>query len=119
MGWAISAGTVDSDVAFDFLKHITTADAQYDEVSVGATTPSRVEVVLSDAFLSPDLPPANSKAFAQAQEYVVRDPVHVDWPEITQRIYNPTMDLLWSGTEDAATVGQMITEQSAELFAAS
>ena len=55
---------------------------------------------------SPNLPPANAKAFAQAQEYVVRDPVHVNWPEITQRIYNPTMDLLWSGTEDAATVAR-------------
>ncbi len=118
-GWAISAGTVDSEAAWGFLKHITSAQAQYDEVAVGATTPSRVEVVLSEEFLNPDLPPANAKAFAQAQEYVVRDPVHVDWPEITQRIYNPTMDLLWSGTEDAATVGQMITEQSAELFAGS
>ncbi len=81
----------------------------------GATTPSRVSVVLSEAFLNPNLPPAHAAAFAQAQEYVVRDPVHVNWPEITQRVYNPTMDLLWSGSEDAATVGARIKEESDAL----
>ncbi|MBK8797042.1 MAG: hypothetical protein IPM07_12130 [Anaerolineales bacterium] len=44
------------------------------------------------------------------------DPVHVNWPEITQRIYSPTMDLLWSGTADAATVGAQIKQESDPLF---
>ena len=117
-GWAIGNGVENPDVDWQFMMHITSAQAQLDEVSVGATTPSRVEVVTSEAFLSPDLPPAHSAAFAQAQEFVVRDPVNINWPEITQRVYNPNMDLLWSGTEDAATVGQKIVEESAELFAA-
>lgn len=116
-GWATGAATQHPDEAWAFMKHITSEQAELDEVSVGATTPSRIAVVTSDAFLNPDLPPANSQAFAQAQEFVVRDPVHVNWPEITQRIYNPNMDLLWSGTEDAATVGAKIVEESAELFA--
>jgi hypothetical protein len=90
-----------------------------DEVAVGATTPSRVSVVTSEAFLDPNKPPKNAKGFAQAQEYVVRDPVHVNWPEITQRIYTPNMDLLWSGTEDAATVGARIKQESDALFAQS
>ena len=68
------------------------------------------------AFLDPNKPPTNAKGFAQAQEYVVRDPVHVNWPEITQRIYSPTMDLLWSGTADAATVGAQIKQESDPLF---
>ena len=98
------------------MQHICSAQAQLDECA-GATTPSRVSVVTSDAFLNPDLPPAHAAAFAQAQEFVVRDPVNINWPEITQRIYNPAMDLLWSAC-DAATVGQKIVEESAELFAA-
>lgn len=118
-GWAISGGSANPDAAWEFLKHITSEQAQLDEVGVGATTPSRVSVVFSEAFLNPNLPPTNAAAFAQAQEYVVRDPVHVNWPEITQRIYNPTMDLLWSGAEDAATVGARIAEESASLFAQS
>ncbi len=118
-GWATGAATKHPQEAWEFLKYITTAQAQLDEVSVGATTPSRVSVVTSEAFLDPTKPPANAKGFAQAQEYVVRDPVHVNWPEITQRIYTPNMDLLWSGTEDAATVGARIKQESDALFAQS
>ncbi len=117
-GWATGAATNHPDEAWAFMQHICSAQAQLDEVAAGATTPSRVSVVTSDAFLNPDLPPAHAAAFAQAQEFVVRDPVNINWPEITQRIYNPAMDLLWSGAADAATVGQKIVEESAELFAA-
>lgn len=116
-GWAAAAATKAPDVAWKFLAHISSAQAELDEVAVGATTPSRVSVVTSEAFLDPTKPPASAQGFAQAQEYVVRDPVHVRWPEITQRIYNPKMDLLWGGTETAATVAQMIKEEADPLFA--
>ena len=118
-GWASGAGTKHPQEAWGFLKHITSVEAELDEVSVGATTPSRVSVVTSEAFLDPNLPPKNAKGFAQAQEFVVRDPVHVNWPEITQRIYTPNMDLLWSGTEDAATVAARIKQEADPLFAQS
>lgn len=118
-GWASGGSTQYPDAAWKFLAYISSAAAELDEVAAGTTTPSRVSVVTSEAFLDPTLPPVNGKAFAQAQEYVVRDPVHVSWPEITQRIYTPKMDLLWSGTNDAATVAAMIKEEADPLFAAS
>jgi multiple sugar transport system substrate-binding protein len=116
-GWAAAAATQAPDVAWEFLKYISSPEAELDEVSVGATTPARISVVTSEAFLDPTKPPAHAAAFAQAQEYVVRDPVHVLWPEITQRIYTPKMDLLWSGAEDAATVAAQIKEEADPLFA--
>ena len=116
-GWASFAGTVSPEYSWQFIKHITSEQAELDEVSVGATTPSRTAVVNSEAFLDPDNPPSNSHVFAQAQEFVVRDPVHVLWPEILNRVYNPNLDLLWSGAEDAATVVQLIKEESDPLFA--
>lgn len=116
-GWAAAAATKAPDWAWEFVKYISSPEAELDEVAAGATTPSRVSVITSEAFIDPTKPPANAAAFAQAQEYVVRDPVHVRWPEITQRIYNPKMDLLWSGAEDAATVAQMIKEEADPLFA--
>ena len=116
-GWAAAGGTDAPDAAWAFLAYISSAEAELDEVAVGSTTPARTSVVTSEAFLSPDLAPSNSAAFAQAQEYVVRDPVHVLWPEITQRIYTPKMDLLWSGTESAASVGEQIKAESDPLFA--
>ncbi len=116
-GWAVAAATKAPDMAWAFLQHIASAEAELAEVAVGATTPARISVVTSTAFQNPDLPPKNSAAFAQAQEYVVRDPVHTAWPEITQRIYTPKMDLLWSNTNDAATVAQMIKDEADALFA--
>jgi multiple sugar transport system substrate-binding protein len=116
-GWAAFAGTKSPDYAWQFLAHISSEQAELDEVSVGATTPSLIAVVNSEAFLDPSKPPVNAKAFAQAQEYVVRDPVHVDWPEILNRVYNPTLDLLWNGTESAATVAQMIADEANPMFA--
>jgi len=116
-GWAAAASTKVPDWAWQFIAYISTPEAELQEVEVGATTPARVSVVTSETFLNPELPPANAKAFAQAQEYVVRDPVHVLWPEITQRIYAPKMDELWSGAKDAATVAQAIAAEANPLFA--
>ncbi|MEM7539463.1 MAG: sugar ABC transporter substrate-binding protein [Chloroflexota bacterium] len=116
-GWASFAGTVSPEYSWQFIKHITSVDAEMDEVLAGATTPSIISVVNSPEFLDPDNPPSNSHIFAQAQEYVVRDPVHVDWPEILNRVYIPTLDLLWGGLENAETVAQIIEEESASLFA--
>jgi multiple sugar transport system substrate-binding protein len=118
-GWAAAAATSAPEWAWKFIAYISSAQAELDEVNAGATTPSRVSVVLSEAFLDPNLPPANARGFADAQEYVVRDPVHVLWPEITQRIYNPKMDQLWSGTLDAAAVAQEIAAEANPMFARS
>lgn len=118
-GWAAAAATHAPEWAWKFIAYISSAQAELDEVNAGATTPSRVSVVLSEAFLNPDLPPTNARGFADAQEYVVRDPVHVLWPEITQRIYNPKMDQLWSGALDAAAVAQEIADEANPMFARS
>lgn len=116
-GWASGAGTKYPQMAWEFLKFISSPEAEIDEVSVGATTPSRVSVVMGDKFLDPTKPPKNAKGFAQAQEYVVRDPVHVRWPEVFQRIVNPNMDQLWSNAKPAAEVVKVIKTEGDALFA--
>jgi ABC-type glycerol-3-phosphate transport system substrate-binding protein len=85
------------------------------EVAVGGTTPSRSKVVESPEFQNPGKP-ANAKAFAQAQGYVVRDPVHVKWPQVQREVVNANMDLLFSGKADGATVAKTIKEKGDALF---
>jgi len=116
-GWAIAKGTKHPDEAWAFLKFISSAEAQLDEVRAGGTTPSRLSVITSKDFADPSKPPANVAAFAQAQEYVVRDPVHPRWPEVFQRVVTPTMDRLWGGTKTAAEVAQTIKTEGEKLFA--
>ena len=83
------------------------------------TTPARVSVVTSETFLDPSKPPAHAQAFADAQEYVVRDPVHELWPEVFQRVVTTNMDQLWSGSKSAAEVAEAIKAAGDPLFARS
>jgi multiple sugar transport system substrate-binding protein len=115
-GWAIPKGTKHPDEAWEFLKFISSAEAQLDEVRAGATTPSRVSVVTSKEFVDPSKPPAHAAAFAQGQEYVVRDPVHTRWPEVFQRVITPNMDTLWGGTKSAAEVAQTIKTEGDKIL---
>jgi hypothetical protein len=85
-------------------------------VRAGATTPSRVSVVTSKEFVDPSKPPAHAAAFAQGQEYVVRDPVHTRWPEVFQRVITPNMDTLWGGTKSAAEVVQTIKTEGDKIL---
>lgn len=116
-GWAIPKGTKHPDEAWEFLKFISSAEAQLDEVRGGGTTPSRHSVITSPEFADPNKPPKNVAAFAQAQEYVVRDPVHARWPEIFQRVLVPTMDQLWSNAKSAEEVAKTIKTEGEKLLA--
>jgi multiple sugar transport system substrate-binding protein len=108
--WGMLAATKNPDAAWKFLKHITSEKAQQQEVAVGGTTPSRLKVIQSDDFQKPARP-KNAKGFAQAQGYVVRDPVHVKWPQVQREVVTAQMDLLFSGKADAATVAKAIKEK--------
>ena len=116
-GWAIAAPSKLPDVAWEFLKSIASPQAELDEVAVGATTPARTAIATGKEFLDPNKPPANAKSFAQAQEYVVRDPVHARWPEVLQRVVNPTLDQLWSNAKNAADVAKAIKDAADPIFA--
>jgi multiple sugar transport system substrate-binding protein len=116
-GWAAGASTKSPKAAWEFIKYISSQQAELDEVEVGATTPSRVSVGTGPKFLDPTKPPANAKGFTQAQEYIVRDPVHVKWPELSSRILTPNMDLLWNGSKTAAEVVKAIKTDGDALLA--
>jgi multiple sugar transport system substrate-binding protein len=115
-GWAMAQATKNPDGAWEFLKFITSEKTQFDEVAAGATTPSRKKVVSSKEFLNPEQSPKNAKSFMQAQEYVVRDPVHVRWPEVQSQVVNKNVELLWGNKADARTVAKTIKEQGDQRF---
>jgi multiple sugar transport system substrate-binding protein len=114
--WSIAKGTKNVDAAWAFLKFITTPQAQQDEVAAGATTPSRKSVVTSKEFQNPDKPPKNAKSFAEAQGYVVRDPVNTAWTDIFNKAVAPNIQLLFAGKENAQTVAKMIKDQGDSMW---
>ena len=108
--WAMAKGTKNVEAAWAMLRLITSPQAQYDEVAAGSTTPSRTAVVNSSQFLNPNKPPKNVKSFAEAQGYVVRDPVNVNWPDILNKVVTPQFQLLMAGKADAKTVAATIKQ---------
>jgi multiple sugar transport system substrate-binding protein len=118
-GWAISAGTKNAAMAWEFLKFIASPDAELEEVAIGATTPARVSVITSPAFLDPNKAPQHAQGFVDAQEYIVRDPVHARWPEVFQRVVTTNMDQLWSNAKTAAEVTEAIKAAGDPLLAQS
>jgi multiple sugar transport system substrate-binding protein len=115
--WSIAKVSKNPETAWAFLKFITSAQAQLDEVAIGATTPSRKSVVTSKEFQNPALPPKNAKSFAEAQGYVVRDPVNSAWSDIFSKAVVPNIQLLWAGKEDARTITKTIKEQGDSMWA--
>jgi multiple sugar transport system substrate-binding protein len=114
--WSIAKGSKNVDAAWALLKYITTPQAQQDEVAAGATTPSRKSVVTSKEFQNPEKPPKNAKSFAEAQGYVVRDPVNTTWTDIFSKAVAPNMQLLFAGKENAQTITKMIKDQGDSMW---
>lgn len=114
-GWGANAQTKLQDEAWAFIAYITSKDAELDEVEIGQTTPSRVSVATGKEYLAP--PPAHARVFADGQEYVVQDPVHSKWPDMSRdvitKIFN---DELWTGKSSAAQVTKLIKEQGDPYF---
>ncbi len=84
---------------------------------MGQTTPSRVSVVTGPEYLDPAHPPEHKRAFADGQDYVVRDPVAVKWPDAQRDVLNAALnERFWSGRETAAQVARAIREQGDPLL---
>jgi ABC-type glycerol-3-phosphate transport system substrate-binding protein len=116
-GWAITRATKVADEAWGLVAQIASKQGQLDEVAIGQTTPSRVSVVTGKEYLDPTQPPKNSRAFADGQDYVVRDPMHARWSEIERDVVARVMtDLLWTGQATASQVAAEIKAKADPLF---
>jgi len=114
--WAIAGPAKKPEQAWEFLKFLESPEQQKAAARAGVTTPSRKSVAHSDDFLQPSLAPQHSISFANAQEYVVRDPVHENWPQIQKEVVNKNMDSLWDGSKDAMAVATAIKAGADPLF---
>ena len=116
-GWGMAAPSKQPEEAWAFLQHITSKEAELDEVAIGQTTPSRTSIATSKEFLDPTKPPKNAKVFADGQEYVVQDPVHARWPDVGRDVVDKTLnEMLWNGQASAAQVAKEIKDKGDSYF---
>lgn len=115
-GWAIAGASKQADAAWKFLQFISSKEAELDEVHIGGTTPSRKSVVNSEDFLDPKRPPRNSKGFAEAQDYVIRDPVHPNWYRVQREVLVKILDDLWLNKAPASEVAKRMKQQADKIL---
>ncbi len=114
-GWAASAQTKLPEEAWQFISYIASKEAEMDEVKIGQTTPSRISVGTSPDYLA--APPAHAKVFPDGQEFVVRDPIHKAWPDVSRDVVSKTFDeQLWTGKSSAAQATAQIKQQGDTYF---
>jgi multiple sugar transport system substrate-binding protein len=73
----------------------------------GRTVPSLKEVAESDAFLDPELKPANSRVFLDTIPVIRRVPTIPEWPEIEDAAGAVLEEALYEGAPPAEVIREL------------
>ena len=77
----------------DFLVNLLSDDAVTTMAATGYLMPTKLDVSFSDAFLQPDLQPANARAFVSSLRSIVLPPLLAGWPELEAAV-DPDLERL-------------------------
>jgi multiple sugar transport system substrate-binding protein len=77
----------------DFLVNLLSDDAVATMAATGYLMPTKIDVSFSDAFLQPDLQPANARAFVNSVRSIVLPPLIEGWPELEDAV-DPDLERL-------------------------
>lgn len=83
-GYCMAASTANKAAAWTFIEFANSVAGQTLMAQTGRTVPSLVAVAESEAFLTPDLPPANSRVFIDTIPVLRGVPVISGWPAIEE-----------------------------------
>lgn len=93
----IIQGTKNLDAAWRFVKYMSSPPVQDWMSRYWGQMPVRRAVALSDAFLTPNLPPKNKKAYVEAAEYGRGTPKTVKWGQVAKE-FSAAMGQYFGGT---------------------
>ncbi|PIE80291.1 MAG: ABC transporter substrate-binding protein [Chloroflexi bacterium] len=83
-GYCMAQRTKNKDAAWTFIEFANSIAGQTIVAASGRTVPSLVAVAESDAFLSPNLPPANSRIYLDTVDILGRAPIMTTWVGIEE-----------------------------------
>ena len=97
----------------DFLVNLLSDDAVTTMAETGYLMPTKIDVNFSDAFLQPDLEPANARAFVNSTRSIVLPPLIEGWPELEAAV-DPDLERLLTQPllEDLDAELELIDEKS-------
>ena len=117
VGWGMWAHSKVPDLGWQLLSELVGKKFETKEVVDGTTTPPRLSVLKSAAFLQPSQPPAHAAIFDDEGNYVRTDPQPNNWDKVSIAL-KTQLTLLWAGKENAQTVTKAIVEAVNPLLTA-
>ena len=118
--WVMSSGSNNKEAAWTFLSWLQSTDGgQYLYTQSGEIFPALQSTARSDAFLKPDVPPANRQAFLTEAENakVGSFGYFPEWDEISDSIITPALEQIWAGDAGAEDVLPGLCEQINDFLA--
>jgi multiple sugar transport system substrate-binding protein len=97
----------------DFLVNLLSDESVTTMASTGYLMPTKLDVSFSDAFLQPELQPANARAFVSSLRSIVLPPLIAGWPELEAAV-DPDLERLLTQPllEDLEAELELIDEKS-------
>jgi multiple sugar transport system substrate-binding protein len=84
--FCMTAATKNKEATWTFIEYANSFDGQTVLAQSGRTVPSLISVAASPAFLTPDLPPANSQIFLDTASVLRIVPIMPDWVSIENAV---------------------------------
>jgi len=112
--WVMSSASDSKEAAWTFLSWLQSTDGgQYLYTASGEIFPALQSTARSEAFLKPDVPPANRQAFLTEGENakVGSFGYFPEWDEISGSIISPALEQIWAGDASAEEVLPGLCEQ--------
>jgi multiple sugar transport system permease protein len=106
VAWSMSKDTEHPEAAWKLIKYLSGPEGQRRTAELGLAIPSLKTVAYSPAFLTPDQPPENDRAYLEAAEYATLLPVPAN-PQWEARLGTRLEQALRSGADFDATLKQL------------
>lgn len=108
-GLCMSADTASVDSAADLMVHLLSVDGVSQVAQQGYLVPASVAVATSDAFLQPDLEPANARVFNQSVRQIQVPPLLASWGRLEAAV-DDTLQQLVTATFTDTTLDELTAQ---------
>ncbi|MBK8985249.1 MAG: sugar ABC transporter substrate-binding protein [Chloroflexi bacterium] len=110
--YCLANAAANKDAAWTFIEFANSVAGQTIIAQSGRTVPSLIAVAESPAFLSPDLPPANSRVFLDTVPQIRRVPITTTWVSIEETAGQEIERAFYGqvGVEEAAATAVSLTQ---------
>ncbi|HZJ10574.1 MAG TPA: sugar ABC transporter substrate-binding protein [Trueperaceae bacterium] len=114
-GWGISSTSNAPEAAWEFIQFVSSPEAMAKWTEAGIIIPARRSVGITDAFITPDVPPASDEVFIEANETAIPTETFEGWGEFVN-LLNEGMSEVWLCATSVEDGLAMIAEDVDDLL---